>query len=83
MSSKRDDFVTRRKELNLTQQQVADALGLTSRSVQTWEAGIHLPRLTPGQTLKLCRLFGYTIEDLARDFEPESLQWQPKTPGTA
>jgi transcriptional regulator with XRE-family HTH domain len=33
-----EDFKTWRKAMGLTQQQAADAIGVTKRSVQLWEA---------------------------------------------
>lgn len=72
MSSRRFDFVNRRKALKLTQRQVADAIGVTSRTVQSWELGEYIPSLTPLQTLKLCQLLDCSVEDLAKDFFPEA-----------
>ena len=61
----------RRRELNLTQQQIADAVGVSSRTVQRWELGENLPELNILQAFKLCKLLRCTIDDLARDFYPE------------
>lgn len=43
-----DRIASRRKELGLTQQQLADAVGISSVSVYKWEAGITTPK---GQNL--------------------------------
>lgn len=69
---KKPGFVSRRKALDLTQKQVADAIGVTSRTVQSWELGEHPPRLTLLNAWKLCQLFQCSIEELARDFHPEA-----------
>jgi transcriptional regulator with XRE-family HTH domain len=65
-------FVKRRKALKLTQKQVADAVGVTSRTVQSWELGENIPRLDPLQVWRLCQILQCTAEDLARDFFPEA-----------
>lgn len=43
-----DRITSRRKELGLTQQQLADAVGISGVSVYKWEAGINAPK---GQNL--------------------------------
>lgn len=70
MSIKPVLFVNRRKRLKLTQRQVAEAVGITSRSVQRWELGEALPQLNVLQTWRLCQVLQCSIEDLARDFYP-------------
>lgn len=67
-------FVNRRKVLNLTQQKVAEAVGVTARTVQSWELGENIPRLTPLQTLRLCGVLQCSVEDLARDFYPNEFK---------
>lgn len=39
-----DRITSRRKELGLTQQQLADAIGISGVSVYKWEAGINTPK---------------------------------------
>lgn len=63
-------FVKRRKRLKLTQKQVADAVGVTSRTVQRWELGESLPALTVLQVFKLCKVLECSIDDLAKDLYP-------------
>ncbi|MGG6237213.1 helix-turn-helix transcriptional regulator [Nodosilinea sp. AN01ver1] len=67
--SKGHPFVKRRKALNLTQAEVANSIGLSTRAIQLWEAGTHEPRLTLRQVVELCRLMQCGPEDLASDFE--------------
>lgn len=38
-------FKSRREACRLTQQQVADALGVTSASVSAWERGVAVPQV--------------------------------------
>jgi len=66
-------FVKRRKSLGLTQREVAEALGVTSRTIQSWELGENMPRLAPLQMLKLCRVLKCSLEELAADFHPDNL----------
>jgi DNA-binding XRE family transcriptional regulator len=72
MSYKRVNFVKRRKAVGMTQRQLAEAIGVTSRTVQSWELGEYIPTLNPLQTLTLCRLLNCSVEDLARDFHPDA-----------
>lgn len=61
----------RRKDAGLTQQELANAIGVTARTVQRWEGGEKIPVLTPLQTWRLCVALKCSAEDLARDFYPE------------
>jgi DNA-binding XRE family transcriptional regulator len=63
-----------RKRLNLTQRQVAQAIGVTDQTVSNWEQGVYSPRLTPAQTLALCRVLECSLEELvaATSEEPEA-----------
>lgn len=74
MTSKKVSFVNRRKKLKLTQKNVADALDVTSRAVQSWELGESVPHLDPLQMWQLCRLLNCASEDLARDFFPDAFE---------
>ncbi|MFN6475310.1 helix-turn-helix transcriptional regulator [Nostoc sp. DedQUE07] len=65
-----ENFMTLRESLGLTQKQIADAVGVTDQTVSNWERGIHIPRLTLKQTIKLCKITNRTVEDLANLFEP-------------
>lgn len=53
-----------RKRLNLTQRQVAQAVGVTDQTVSNWEQGVYKPRLTPAQTLALCQILRCSLEEL-------------------
>jgi DNA-binding XRE family transcriptional regulator len=50
--------------LNLTQQQVADELGVTVTTVKNWEAGRYIPKLYLPQTKALCDLLKLSLEEL-------------------
>ena len=51
-----------RKENKLTQEQLAEKLGVTDRSVSNWENGICLPDCSLYKTL--CDVLGITINEL-------------------
>jgi len=63
-------FVNRRKELGLTQEDIAKALGVTPRTVIYWENGHHEPKLTINQIKQLCRLMKWSIEEVPERFGP-------------
>jgi putative transcriptional regulator len=50
MSSVGKKLKQRRESLSLTQQQVADQLGVSVTTVKNWEAGRHIPKLYFEQT---------------------------------
>lgn len=58
-----------RGKANLTQRQVAEALGKTDQTVSNWENGVRSPKLTPSETLVLCRVLKCTLEELAGEIE--------------
>lgn len=60
-----------RESLGLTQKQVADTVGVTDQTVSNWERGVHVPRLTLRQTVKLCAITRRSVEELAALFEPD------------
>lgn len=65
MTSVGSKLKQQRESLNLTQQQVADELGVTVTTVKNWEAGRHIPKLYPAQMKALCDLLNFTLEELA------------------
>lgn len=55
-------IATLRKEQNLTQEQFAEKLGVSNRSVSRWENGVTLPDLTLMQCI--CEITGITLSEL-------------------
>lgn len=53
-----------RKERGLSQEQLAERLGVSRQSVSKWESGICLPELTTLDAL--CTMFGCTLDTLLR-----------------
>lgn len=54
-----------RERAGLTQREVASVLGKTDQTVSNWENGVRVPRLTPGETLALCKVLKCSLEELA------------------
>jgi DNA-binding XRE family transcriptional regulator len=61
-------FVNMRLEKNLTQRDIAVALGVTEDTVANWERGRSTPKLTIPQVKKLCEILEKPIEALPDDF---------------
>ena len=57
-----------RKLLQLTQEDIAEKLGVTRQSVAKWEAGESIPDLD--KCKQLADIFGVSLDDLA-NYEPE------------
>jgi DNA-binding XRE family transcriptional regulator len=59
----RPELVRLRRQAELTQQQLADALGLQSaRPIKAWERGDYAPSIT--QALPLARVLGVSLEEV-------------------
>ncbi|MBW4652158.1 MAG: helix-turn-helix transcriptional regulator [Kaiparowitsia implicata GSE-PSE-MK54-09C] len=57
-------FADLRKRAGLTQRQLADAMGVTVKSVSAWERGVVDPRLTFAETQQLMEILGCSFQDL-------------------
>lgn len=58
------ELINFRKRLNLTQRQVAEALGVTDQTVSNWEQSRSEPKLTFKQVKALCNILQCSLEDL-------------------
>ena len=57
-----------RRLRNITQQELADAVGVSETTVRNWEAGRNEPNLTPKQFKALLKALGITAEELPDSF---------------
>ncbi len=61
-----------RKEMNYSQTQLADLLGVSQSAVSQWELSKAFPDIKTAMTLAL--IFGVTIEDLLNESDYQPLQ---------
>ena len=64
-----DRIVSLRKQRNLSQRAIAQALGITDQTVSNWEQGRSEPRLTIRQVVLLCHILDCSLTDLDRGEE--------------
>ena len=57
-------IAARRRERGMTQRELAEALGLSNRTISKWECGDGLPELA--NSLPLCERLGVTADELLR-----------------
>lgn len=70
-ANERSELVKRRKELDLTQEDIANAVGVSVQTVSNWENKRAAPRLTIPQFKTLGRLLQYSsLEDFPDSFGP-------------
>lgn len=62
MKNKLSMMAIKRRNVQLTQEEVAEKLGLDRSSVAKWETGVAMPRA--GVLLELARLYDCTVEEL-------------------
>jgi len=67
----KDNLITLRKIRQLTQEDVADKIGVTRQSVAKWESGETMPDLE--KCRRLAEFFGVTLDDLANYVPDENL----------
>lgn len=65
-----------RKERNMTQQQLADALSISNKTVSKWECGKGLPEVT--LMLPLCEELHITVNDLLTGVRVSETDYQKK-----
>jgi DNA-binding transcriptional regulator YiaG len=61
-------LVRLRRSRNLTQKQIADALGVTVQTVSNWEVGRVEPKLTIRQFKVLLKILECSVDELPDDF---------------
>lgn len=65
----------------ITQQELADAMGVSRTTVMNWETGRAIPKLTIWQIKTLCKTLQITLEQVPDDFGPQPIHDTTKTAG--
>ena len=60
-----DKLVMRRKANNLSQEQLADRVGVSRQAISKWESGSSIPDMA--KILELCKILNCNLEDLIDD----------------
>lgn len=76
-----EKLTTLRKQAGLSQEQLADRLGVTRQSVSKWESGAALPELV--KLISLSEMFDISLDYLVKDFMDEPGQVGESSPDTA
>lgn len=61
----KDKLPKLRKENNITQEQLADMLGVSRQAVSKWESGLSIPDME--KIIEMCKIFNAPIEELLDD----------------
>ncbi len=61
-----------RRVARLSQQKVADALGVSRQTISNWECDRYVPEITPTQTKMLCDRLEVTFDQLEEAFRGEA-----------
>lgn len=69
-ANERSELVRLRQQLELTQEELAEELGVTAQTVANWENGRAIPRLSIPQFKKLCRILRRSAEELPDNLGP-------------
>jgi DNA-binding XRE family transcriptional regulator len=65
--------MSRRLELRISQQKLADTLGVTRKTISSWENGHSEPNLTIKQFKALLKVLRYTSDELPETFGPQPI----------
>ena len=60
-----DNLKKIRKDNNLSQEQLAEKLGVSRQSVSKWESGLSYPEMD--KVLQICKLFNLNINELINE----------------
>lgn len=72
----KDTLSRLREQRGLTQQEVAEELGVSRQAVSQWEAGKTFPSME--KQLALSRLYGVSLEELYRDGAAQDKEVEPE-----
>jgi DNA-binding XRE family transcriptional regulator len=57
----------------MTQQDLADSLGVSTQTISNWETGQTKPKLTLADWRKLAKVLGVSMDELPNDFGPQPI----------
>jgi DNA-binding XRE family transcriptional regulator len=63
----------------VSQQQLADAVGVTRQTISNWENGREEPRLKLWQTKALCKMLEISLEELPDELGPQPIHHSAST----
>ena len=66
-----DWLLLKRRALDVSQEDIANALGVTRQSISKWEGNQAKPALDPDQTMKLCTILQADLATIAKAFRGE------------
>ncbi len=61
---RRGGLVKRLQELGMSQEEFARSVGVSLNTAHRWIAGKQRPKLEPAETLKLCTVLKWSLEEL-------------------
>ena len=67
----------KRKNLGLTQREIAEQLGMSDKSVSKWERGVCLPEVSV--YMELCRILGISLNEFIAGEDIEQVELQEKS----
>lgn len=67
----------KRKDLGLTQRDIAEQLGMSDKSVSKWERGVCLPEVSV--YMELCRILGISLNEFIAGEDIEQVELQEKS----
>ena len=67
----------KRKDLGLTQREIAEQLGMSDKSVSKWERGVCLPEVSV--YMELCRILGISLNEFIAGEDIEQVELQEKS----
>ena len=68
-----DKLVKQRKNNNMSQEQLADKLGVSRQAISKWESGSTIPDMA--KILELCKILNCNLEDLIDDGINSNVNW--------
>lgn len=68
MQNKENFFKTKRKELHMTQNEIAKLLGVTYQTISKWERGLTIPQ--QDRYLEVAEVYHCTVEDIVNATSP-------------